>query len=210
MCRCRHRDAPAIPWQHACTVHIDDAWDTFVILCDGAYCCSKGCLWADTQWRHQPWVRWEACRTTAKISVYNQLPPEVFFTVAFQETDALTQLYSLSDYPVVAQGLFHWSRLSGIHTEPLVARYTVVGVPVVIHVLAPQVQVNVPVVAVVKDLWSRSFSLKCWSCTFLAQVDVLAAMVVQVSLGCGGGTVLSQLQIVVKSTHVLYVEHYHV
>ena len=92
---------------------------------------------------------------------------QVIFIFAFQETDALTQLYSLSDYPVVAQELFHWSRLSGIHTETLVARYTVAGVPIVIHVLAPQVQVNVP-----------------------AQVDVFAAMFVQVSRGCGGGTVL--------------------
>ena len=94
------------------------------------------------------------------------VPPEVIFTVAFQETVALTQLYSLSDYPVLAQRLFHWSRLSEIHTEPLVARYTVAGVPVVIHVLAPQVQVDVPVVAVVKDL--------------LEQVDLPEVLVVHV------------------------------
>ena len=31
-------------------------------------------MWAETQWRHQPWVRGEACRTTAKISAYDQRP----------------------------------------------------------------------------------------------------------------------------------------
>ena len=159
----------AIPWQHACTsVHIDVAWDTFVISCDGhLYRCLPGDSRAHT------------------VVLVERLP-------------------------CLAQGLFHWSRLSEIHTELLVARYTVAGVPVVIHVLAPQVQVNVPVVAVVKDLLEQvdlpevlvvhvSGAGRCHRCD-----------VVQVSLGCCGGTVLSQSQIVAKSAHVLYIEHCHV
>ena len=88
----------------------------------------------------------------------------------------------------MAQGLFHWSRLSEIHKEPLVAHYTVASVPVVFHVQAPQVQVDVPVVAVVKvPLEKVDLPEVLVVHVPPAQVDVLAALVVQVSLGCCGG-----------------------
>ena len=85
-------------------------------------------------------------------------------------------------------GLFHWSRLSEIYMEHLVARYTVAGVPVVFHVQAPQVQVDVPVVAVViVPLEQVDLPEVLVVHVPPAQVDVLAALVVQVSLGCCGG-----------------------
>ena len=112
----------------------------------------------------------------------------------------------------MAQGLFHWSRLSEIHKEPLVAHYTVASVPVVFHVQAPQVQVDVPCSCGRESFrWRRSISLKCWSCTFHRRRSMsLLRWLCRFLWAVVEETVLSQSQIVVKSARVLDVERCHV